>query len=388
MQPSAELLQAQARLLELRATLGIETKAMSPSLLPVASKPEPINWMRLNAEAELQRRREHAGILTAYPNPCLCASSGHSQPPRIITEPPSGSASPQSIVVHPSLVLALLREKLEAPGRVYFLLRFIDHQGRGWLRIEDIRRELTHKDSPLKICGWRRLRQLLSQGEGLFWRQDAQDRLWLKGLHRIAYGLDFGRLQGFPIELPIKALLGGIQAVRAAFYACFHGGREAKPISRQKLKEVSGIAQRTQLDYEEIAGVKRRRNLAIGERYTTENVQERAWKQGRASFRFVDAKGRQGQKNREYIAWQLPNSYEAPYQRRSRGSRKRLNRKLKDLLTKGITGNAEAVVERVFFSNGALAAKSYNRDPGKDAYWLRGTAQGSHAVLWAVITCQ
>lgn len=385
MQLSAELLQAQARLLELRATLGIETKATSPSLLPVASKPEPINWMRLNAEAELQRRREHAGILTAYPNPCLCASSGHSQPPRIITEPPSGSASPQSIVVHPTLVLALLREKLEAPGRVYFLLRFVDHQGRGWLRIEDIRRELTHKDSLLKICGWRRLRQLLSQGEGLFWRQDAQDRLWLKGLHRIAYRLDFGRLQGFPIELPIKALLGGIQAVRAAFYACFHGGRDSKPISRETLRTVSGIAERTQRDYDYLAQIKRQRNIAIGDRYFQENAQERAWQHGRATFHFIDTQGRQGRAGREYVAWHLPNSYRAAYQRRSRGSRKRLNRKLADLVKKGIPGNDEQVVERLFFPNGALAARRYNRDPEQDVYWQQEQPVRTGAQLWRVI---
>ncbi len=231
-------------------------------------------------------------------------------------------SAPRTIVVHPTLVLALLKEQLEAPGRVYFLLRYIDRQGRGWLGVKDIRRELTHKESPLRICGWRRLRQLLHEGEGIFWKRDADNRLWLKGLHRIAYRLDFGRLQGFPIELPIEALLGGIQAVRAAFYACFHSGREAKPISRETLRELSGIAERTQRDYDRLARVKRRRNIAIGEAYSQEKAQERAWKQGRGVFHFVDVEGRQGRKNRAYIAWHLPNSYEASYQRRSRGSQK------------------------------------------------------------------
>jgi hypothetical protein len=44
-------------------------------------------------------------------------------------------------------------------------------------------------------------------------------------------------------------------------------------------------------------------NIAVGEQYTTENAQERAWQQGRASFRFVDVKGKQGgRRNREYVA--------------------------------------------------------------------------------------
>src|SRR5690606_20744150 len=119
--------------------------------------------------------------------------------------------------------------------RVYFLLRVIDSAGRGWLPIEHVRQQLTQKDSPVKFCGWRRLRQLLREGEGIFWQRDDQDRLWLIGAHRIAYKLDSARLQGFPVELPISALLGGIQAVRAAFYATFHGGRDGKPISRETL---------------------------------------------------------------------------------------------------------------------------------------------------------
>ena len=190
------------------------------------------------------------------------------------------------------------------------------------------------------MLGWRRLRQILHEGEGIFWHRDDQKRLWLSGLHRIAHTLDLTRLQGFPIELPVEALLGGIQATRAAFYAAFHSGRESKPISRETLESVSGIAQRTQRTYDHIAGVGRQRNVAIGERYTPENAQERAWQHGRAVFHFVDAHGRQGRRNGTYVAWHLPNSYEATYHRRSRGSRKRLNRRLKDLLKKGITGNS------------------------------------------------
>jgi hypothetical protein len=301
--------------------------------------------------------------------------------------PPISNPQPPAltVTVHPTLLLALLKQHLEAPGRVYLLLRAIDREGRGWLPVDDVRRHLTRKESPLKICGWRRLRQLLHEGEGVFWQRDGQGRLWLIGLHRIAYTLDLCRVQGFPVELPVSALLGGIQAVRAAFYACFHSGRDARPISRETLRQLSGIAERTQRDYDAYARVKRRRNLAIGERYTTENAQERAWRQGRGVFHFIDINGCQGPQNKAYVAWQLPNSYEAPYQRRSRGSRKRLNRKLKDLLTKGITGNTEAAVEKVFFPNGALAAKAYNRDPECDAYWeTKQTARGQ-ASLWYVI---
>ena len=279
----------------------------------------------------------------------------------------------------------MLKQHLEAPGRVWLLLRAIDCDGRGWLDVEDIRHHLTEIDSPRRICGWRRLRQLLALGEGRFWHRDEGDRLWLYGAHKIAYKLDSGRLQGFPVELPISALLGGIQAVRAAFYATFHGGRDSKPISRETLESISGIPGRTQLQYDRVARVERRRNIAIGERYSQEHAQDRAWKQGRAVFHFVDTEGRQGRQGREYVAWHLPNSYQTAYQRRSRGSRKRLNRKLADLVKKGIPGNDDRAIERLFFPNGALAARQYNRDPERDAYWQQENPIRAGGMLWHVI---
>jgi hypothetical protein len=399
-EPSAALLEAQARLLQLRAQQGIVvTRPSSAAPRPVeppAPQPQPVSWLLANAEKELAQRREQAGVQVAAPSAApspLAALIATAQARLQETDQRSVSTScppipsPQSLIpVHPTLLLALLRQHREAPGRVYLLLRVIDHDGRGWLDVADVRRQLTGKGSPLRICGWRRLRQLLHEGEGVFWRRDDGGRLWLMGLHRIAYALDLKRLQGFPVELPVAALLGGIQDVRAAFYAAFHSGRDAKPISRETLRDLSGVAERTQRTYDRRARVTARRNLAIGERYATAEAQERAWGRGRGVFRFIDVRGQQGPPNKEYIAWQLPNSYEAAYQRRSRGSRKRLNRKLKDLVTKGIPGNVEATVERVFFGNGALAARAYNRDPERDAYWAGREPTRRRAQLWRVMS--
>jgi hypothetical protein len=371
-EPSAELMQAQAQLLKLRAQLGITVQAAPRPDSLAAPRAEAVNWPLLNAQAELYRRRGQGERQSTPAIPLGETAAKKQWPPeasQLDAEPTNTTISACTIVVHPTLVLALLREKLEAPGRVYFLLRHIDSQGRGWLRIKDIRHHLTHKDSPLRICGWRRLRQLLHEGHDIFWQRDNQDRLWLRGAHKIAYTLDSGRLQGFPIELPIRELLGGIQATRAAFYASFHGGRDVKPISRQTLNQITGITERTQRTYDRVARVTRHQNIAIGERFTREKAQQRAWTQGRGVFQFVDTKGLQGRENQEYIAWHLPNSYQANYQRRSRGSRKRLNRKLADLLKKGITGNSEEAIKKVFFPSGALAARAYNRDPNQDAYW-------------------
>ena len=135
-----------------------------------------------------------------------------------------------------------------------------------------------------------------------------------------------------------------------------------------------------------MALVQRTRNIAIGERHTAENAQERAWRHGRAAFHFIDTEGRQGRAGREYVAWHLPNSYRADYQRRSRGSRKRLNRKLADLVKKGIPGNDERAVEKLFFPNGALAARRYNRSPEQDAYWHQEERTRTGGKLWRVVS--
>ena len=384
-EPPAALRQAQARLLQLRAERGIEVKASAISPWEAEEVTGVPNWPLLNAQKELQRCRS-----TTCPGCVPTAPESISTTLAPIHTEEAGTASStacstKTIVVHPIILLAMLKQHLEAPGRVWLLLRAIDRHGRGWLDVEDIRYCLTDKDSPYRICGWRRLRQLLAQGEGVFWHRDEQDRLWLYGAHRIAYKLDSGRLQGFPVELPISALLGGIQAVRAAFYATFHGGRDSKPISRETLESLSGIPGRTQLEYDRVAHVERRRNIAIGERHTAENTQERAWRHGRAAFHFIDTEGRQGRAGREYVAWHLPNSYRADYQRRSRGSRKRLNRKLADLVKKGIPGNDDQAIEKLFFPTGALAARQYNRDPECDAYWLQENPTRAGGGLWQVI---
>ena len=371
---SPELQKAQERLLQLRAERGIVLR--SEDELPIAAEQalQATNWNLRNAQAALQQRRLQAGVNPYAPTITnkTPANLNLGQRELVSTQATEGISMPasKSVIAHPTMLLAMLKQNLEAPGRVYLLLRSIDNQGRGWLEIDNIRLLLTDKDSPWHICGWRRLRQLFKQGEGIFWQRDSKDRLWLKGAHKIAYALNCDRLAGFPILLPVSALLGGIQAVRGAFYAAFHSGRASSPISRQTLEELTGVAQRTQRSYDQSARVQRQSNVAIGERYSKENVEARAWKQGRAVFHFIDVRGLQGRPQAEYLAWHLPNSYTGPHERRSRANRKRVNRKLADLVKKGIPGTSEERVERLFWPNGAQAAKGHSRDPQRDAYWL------------------
>ena len=383
--PSPELRAAQERLLQLRATLGIAPqRAAAPATAdpPAHRVGEALRWAQRTL---LQRRREDAG-LAPEPSPEIGKPSPEGIPPGRSPSPTqSPTAQTPTIIAHPTLVLAMLNAQQETAGRVYFLLRHLDQKGQGWVEVARARAALTERQSPLRICGWRRLRQLLAQGEGIFWQRN-NHRLWLQGQHKIGFKLDSGPMHGIPVELPIAALLSGIQATRAAFYACFHGGRGAQPISRETLRDVTGVPERTQRAYDQLAGVARRQNIAIGAPYASSETEERAWRQGRAVFHFIDTQGRQGRENQTYLAWHLPNSYTAAYQRRSKGCRKRLNRKLAGLLNKGTTGNDGMVVERVFFANGALAARQHLREPARDAYWHQPPRARRGQAFWRVMS--
>ncbi len=128
-----------------------------------------------------------------------------------------------------------------------------------------------------------------------------------------------------------------------------------------------------------------KRNIAIGERYNKEAIEERAWRQGQAIFRYFDAHGKQGAPGREYVAWHMPNSYDGPHGQRCKGRQKKINRQLRELVMKGMRANGRETVERLFWSNGAAAAGAYNRNPGLDAYWPRGHGRASQYILWSVV---
>lgn len=201
---SPQVIEAQARLMQLRTQLGVISRSQVDAPWDAEDAAPAVNWSLSNAQTALQDKRLQLVRNSGYrwgtaPQPA--SREPWQEEGLATTEAPDNQEA--IVVVHPTLLLSMLKENLEASGRVWLLLRAIDRQGRGWLHVEDIRRKLTAKDSNWRICGWRRLRQLLHQGQDIFWERDKNGRLWLKGAHRIAYTLNSGRLQGFPVELPL-----------------------------------------------------------------------------------------------------------------------------------------------------------------------------------------
>jgi hypothetical protein len=292
----------------------------------------------------------------------------------------------------------MLREDVETAGRLWLLLRYLDREGSGSLRIVNIQQILTTNSSSLHLCGKRQLRNLLNEGEGLFWTRNA-GRIWLRSAAKVAAALGVERLSGRPVALPAAALLEGIGATRAHLYAAFHSGRtketpqgeQAMPIARETLAGLSGVGASSQRAYEEEAGVQVQANVAVGEEATAANTEERSWQGGTAVFTLKDYRGRQGKKGKTYLAWQLPNSYIGPHAHRPKGRQRQINRELKDLVIKGTPGNvgeaagtrlSEPKLERVYYPTGKLAAKACSKDPEGERYWRQGRTRNRQHEMW------
>ncbi len=366
---------------------------------PEADCVEEQDWLARLADL---RRGEVGETAVTKPVPATSTSQNSSKSETHGSSTKSGQILKSSnwVKLYPDIGLGMLREEMTAPGRLWMMLRYLDQQGSGQLRIDILAQALTQKTSTLRICGKRQLRNLLRDGEGVFWTRD-KERVWLYSAAKVAYALGVERLTGQPVGVPVTALVKGIGSFRAHLYAAFHSGRaketkqgaQAMPIARDTLAGLSGVGRSSQRAYEARAGVKVQANFAVGEVAQEESRKEQAWAKGQALFELKDYCGEQGKKGKTYLAWQLPNTYVGKHQKRPKGRQKRINRKLKDLVMKGMPGNVGGTVEtemlgKIYYPNGKLAAKAYGRSPERELYWRRhGTGNGRFDV-WQQLRCQ
>lgn len=311
----------------------------------------------------------------------------------------SQAPPPHTLKLYPDIGLAMLRQKATPSGRLWLLLHHLDRVGRGMVPIDLMEQHLTPKSSPLYLCGQRHLRNLLRAGEGVYWTWNKAG-VWLYSATRVASSLGVTHLTGRPVALPLEKLLEGIGTFRAHLYAAFHSGRVkqspqgelAKPISRYTLSKLSGVGRSSQRSYEAQAGVRVQWNVVIGERYNQPRLEERLWQKGKAVFQFTDYRGQQGPVGRQYVAWQIPNSYGAVHSLSPRGRQRRINQALRDLVNIGIPGNGKGEMERTAVKGSATQQRRYYangkavfRATGKgERYWRWRSGRVGCAALWQV----
>jgi hypothetical protein len=396
--PSAALLAANERLLQLRAKTQARPQTETVSCSQVTEQGALLN--DLPAHLGWGSQPLTVALRTAQPqqNTPSTAQSDSSQISGIQTTPapekrPFSATTPiPAAKIYPDIALGMLRQEQAAAGRLWLLLRHLDSEGCGVLRVVNIRETFTTPKAPLHLCGWRQMRNLLRQGEGIFWQRD-KESVWLRSAGKVAAGLGVARLNGRPVAVPVKHLLGSIGEARAYLYASFHAGRRPtddrreRPIARDTLADLTGLTAESQRSYERRAGVDVSRNYVVGERLSAAGCEEQVWRRGGGAFGFVDYRGGQGKPGVTYMAWQLPNSYKVRLDHRPRGRQKRINRMLSDLFMKGMTGNARQTIEKRYFGDGARAAQAIQKQNQAlaEAYW-RQTSHGNVSWrLWHVV---
>lgn len=314
--------------------------------------------------------------------------------PSGVEMPPSTSAVAlvEEISCFPDMALALLRGNLVAPGRVWFLLRWLDKVGQGWLDEELAFQTFADRAAKLGICGQRQFANLLKRGNGLFW-QWQDKRIWLCSAVKVAANLGLTKMGLRPVSIPLEALVQSLGKARAFLYTTFHSARShdglSNPISRHKLETLSHVSRRSQQHYEKQSGVKRCANIAIGPKMTDDNKHRLGAQHGLATFEFIDRQGRHGRPGDVHIAWQLPNSYDGPLTALSSHRLKRFNRQLTDLLIKGTVGNSKQTdssrPEQCFYNNGQKAVSGFNRSPQNDCYWSGPKKCGKYVTWYPLI---
>ena len=408
--PSAALVAANQRLHQLRETLQKDRPAGSeilgdPSVeqerpflsQKIAQLPPHLGWDSASVSQVVRTRTEQNSSRNGLSEACF--SKNPPKFPQIVPKTEQRKALSvdlsKFVKIYPDIALAMLRQEQTAAGRLWLLLRHLDVNGRGVLRVVNLRETLTKSKTRHHLCGWRQLRNLLRQGEGVYWQRD-KERVWLRSADRVAAALGVEKLNGRPVAIPVKHLLGTIGEARAYLYASFHAGRQPvssrtqrqKPIARDTLTTLTGLTAECQRGYERRVGVRVSQNYVIGERASRSGQEERHWQKGGGAFEFVDFRGGQGKPGVDYMAWQLPNSYTVSLPHRPKGRQKRINRKLTDLFMQGMTGNERQSIEKRYFGDGAGAAKAVGKrsHAGDEVFLVQhGTSNGSLRLWHAMV---
>ena len=315
-----------------------------------------------------------------------------------ISAPATTKQLAETVAINPALLAQMVKQGQTSPGRLWLLCRGLDQAGRGVIAIADLRQQLTDQQS--YYGSWRRIRQVLAQGEGVFWVQacgrDNHKQLYLAGAATVAKRLNVQQLARRNVMLPTDELLVGTQRAKAVFYAAFHAGRASadqpsNPIARATIAAITGLSERSQRTYDKVSGVETKANYAL----TTVSQQgggisaETAWQHGHASFAFTDHHGRQGATAQIYSAVRLPNSYRSPLKHAAHGRRRKISRQLNDdLVTIGAQGNVnQQYRQRIFHRNGRQAIQASQRQ-GRTVYLQQhslangSAAQGGTRCSW------
>ena len=376
-----------------------------------------LSWAVRNAQAALQARRAAEGIgqrpnygRAAWPWPWPPsqdapgrAELGQAEQSATAARQNAPQATPQAaqaeqaaeqpleqagdgVRLYPDVTIRAHQAGQDAAARLYLLCRDLDRAGSGRVDVAALRTAVEGRG----LLTWRRIRQILEQGAGIFWtrgqrRSDGAAVLTLLGPARILRALGGGPMVYRAVLIPRAALWGGMLEYRAAaVYSAALAGRrhDDHPISQAAIREATGAAERTQRDYRAAAGVRavpQRRILGpVNESTLHNSLYEQNLRHGRGRRVFVhtDARGLLGPAGGRYLMAAAPNRYEHARTRQGRrGRRAKIQTELTSL-KKWERGNGA----RLYWPNYAEAWKAAGRRGLTTFYQM--AASGPAAAFW------
>ena len=301
----------------------------------------------------------------------------------IPTEPlPPKADLPKQVKVSPSLLMAFQAATMSPVGRLFTLLRAIDTKGRGIIEYGQLKPYRHRKADKKGLLGisWRRIGQILKQGDGIAWTWEPdRQRVKVYNPARVKNNLDGGKLTGVPVYIPSSAITESNQIFKAYAHAALKksketGSGQTNPISKATIKKLSSASSATQWRYNKLADVKTITNIAVFTdlKWSSKEDMYTARKEhGAGLFRWYDRYDKLYEGHHATIAKRLPSSYQTPLEIAPMGRQRKQNRQIENLVHKG--QGIKVKPAKRYYQDELKAAKA-TRDTNQPVYLQNGTA--------------
>lgn len=161
-----------------------------------------------------------------------------------------GAAHPTHVEVFPEVAHAALKEKEQGQLAVWLLLRAIDGRGSGRIAAVDARKLIAEA----RGLSQRQARRLLGSGESRYWVRDPGGHVRYLRTSRLCARLGVERVSRLR-RIRVSDLGAGEAALKASLAATVYRWDDlGSPLTRRKVRELTGIPEGTQRRYENTYG--------------------------------------------------------------------------------------------------------------------------------------
>jgi hypothetical protein len=280
----------------------------------------------------------------------------------------------------------------EAAARLWLIARALDERGAGRASVDQLRTLFVRR---WQLMTWRRLRQIMDEGEERFWQRGTGRHgtrwLYYRSETRVLHAYGATAVYGYGVAVPVEQLVAArsIRPLRQLFYDAAHSARQSlsgytAPIARETLAAITGTSAHTQRRYELARGIEAQATYAIIGRYNAHTLaaEHAADSMGDArpggpAFPFIDYHDRlqlpcspantSRPSQRVYLARQLGNTYSGTLQlapRSKRHANYRLHRLRHNAVSAGCQ-SAQGTVQKRYHALALDALEKRRRRAGE-----------------------